>query len=232
MSFGQEFNTGLINSLFQIIMFYKNNFSRRSVSGAAFFLFICFFLFGCYTKPLPLNWLADLESSPKSFEVCHGYGCHYKTRTSLAPTQWAQVLDNFNPPAKSAVEERKQIARAIAMMETITGESVGTQTDVAEAGFYKKDAFQMDCIDETVNTSLYLHFMEREGVFRWHKVGDPERRGYFVDWEWPHNTAVVVERETGIEYAIDSWFFANGKEPWIVPVKDWWTGLRPNSPKK
>jgi hypothetical protein len=60
------------------------------------------------------------------------------------------------------------------------------------------------------------------------RIGEAAWRGNFVDG-WPHNTAVLIENGTGASYAVDSWFFANGVEPAIVPLDEWKAGWRPPS---
>jgi hypothetical protein len=116
-------------------------------------------------------------------------------------------------------------------MEQITGKKTGTDRDIAGAKFFKYDENQLDCIDEAVNTSLYLGFFEQDGLLKWHGVDGPARRGQFIDGAWPHNTAVVKEKKTGKQYAIDSWFSANGEEPDIVPLELWMNGWRPEKPE-
>ena len=186
-------------------------------------------LSGCIISnhPVQPGRYTDMSATPEKFSVCHGYGCKYQTPASLAKSQWSKVTSQFHPPATNPEMERRQIAAAIAKMEQLTGEAVGTQTDTGEGGFIRADAWQLDCIDETINTSLYLKFLERDGVLRWHKTAASAHRGYFVNLKWPHNTATVVDKTTGQRYAVDSWFFDNGKEPAIVPVEQWLDGWRP-----
>ena len=85
----------------------------------------------------------------------------------------------------------------------------------------------MDCIDETVNTDLYLSFLQTAGVFKFHEKTGPLHRGYFVDGMWPHNTAAAVERDSGAVYAIDSYYHDNGVKIDAVEKDVWLDRWRP-----
>jgi len=162
-------------------------------------------------------------ATPEQFTVCHGNGCSMRSEVSLEGTPWNQVMNLFNDPAKSPEAERNQISQAIAMIEEIVGEKIGTHTDVGKNVYRYYDQGQMDCVDETINTSMYLRFLKEAGALRWHAVAEPIHRGFF----WPHFTAVVSEIPSGASYSVDSGFFSNGEKPSIVPVKDWLSGWRP-----
>lgn len=200
----------------------------RLLLRAAFFL-TSMLVSACATESgaLRLTNYIEPKLSPSEFVVCHGYGCYYQTRAYFSDAQWQQVKEPLATKATSSEQERQQIAEAIAVMETLVGEAVGTQTDKGGAGFIVSDTGQMDCIDEAVNTSLYLQFLAEDGMLRWHTVDTPTRRGYFFDAEWPHNSAVIKDKTTDIRYVVDSWFFDNGEQPVIVPVEQWLIGWRP-----
>lgn len=204
--------------------------SKSRLLPRAAFLLASMLISACATESgaLRLSSYTEPNLSPAEFIVCHGYGCHYQTTTYFSDAQWQQVKEPLSTKAATPEQERQQIAEAIAVMEILVGEAVGTQTDKGGAGFIVSDSGQMDCIDEAVNTSLYLQFLAEDNMLRWHTVDTPTRRGYFVDAEWPHNSAVIKDKTTNIRYVVDSWFFGNGEPPVIVPVEQWLTGWRPN----
>jgi hypothetical protein len=115
---------------------------------------------------------------------------------------------------------------AIALIEFIVGDLAGTSEekggDLAGLGL----PGQQDCIDESVNTSLYLTLLENIGLMRFHTVEDRVTRGYFI-FGYPHTTAVIRETKSGQEYVVDSWFFDNGKPPVIIPLDTWKDGWEP-----
>jgi len=189
-----------------------------------------FWLTSCATRQGSsdlVGWLGHPNPTPVHFTICHGYGCQFRTTTGLDHQQWAQVTALFQPPAETALEEQQRIAQAIALMEKLVGALTGTDADSAEAKPIVFDAGQMDCIDETVNTSTYIRLIEHEGLLHWYRLSTPARRGYFIDGNWPHNTAVIKETRSNRKFAVDSYFFDNGQPPSIILLDSWLNGWRP-----
>ncbi len=181
-------------------------------------------LFGCagmhdqpVTEPAP---------TPQRLPICSGYGCANIDTVSLSAAEWRAVRALFNPHADSPAAERRQIARAIGQLERIVGPK--TETDGDKGGTFPGlfEAGQMDCIDESTNTTVYLRLLAAENLLRWHEVGADATRGYFL-YGWPHTTATIREKSSGDEYVVDSWFFDNGVEPVVIPLKQWRTDWNP-----
>ncbi len=209
-------------------MFYLGHLIKNRPLKGAVFLFSCLLFSSCSIGPLdPAQYSMSYVDVPEKFKICHGYGCVLRSNSFFSKYQWQNIASFFTPQTTDPVSERQQIAKAIALMETYSGLITGTHTDVAGAGFKMIDNKQMDCIDETLNTNQYLYFLKNNNLLVWHDVAKPIRRGYFVDGKWPHNTATVRELESGAIYTIDSWFFKNGEEPWIIPAKQWLAGSHP-----
>lgn len=106
----------------------------------------------------------------------------------------------------------------------------GTWRD--KGGTFNGGEGQMDCIDESINTTLYLTMLQKFGLMRLHRVEDRATRGWFLAG-WPHTTAVISEiamnRENGTYrlWAVDSWFLDNGEPPFILPLETWKAGWEP-----
>jgi hypothetical protein len=167
------------------------------------------------------------EASRHDFKQCRGFGCTYLHETKFTEAEWKRVVAVFKTkPAKTAEQERSKIAAAIAMMERIIGVKTGASADVGQATMTNKTPHQLDCIDETTNTTHYLSFLEDDGLLKFHRLGNPVHRGYFING-WPHNTATVRELETNAQYVIDSYYRDNGVKPDILPVKTWLSGWKP-----
>lgn len=164
--------------------------------------------------------------SLRRLPVCWGYGCANLDVIALSDAEWRRVRAHLDPAAGEAAAEREQIARAIGELERIIGPKTGT--DVDKGGTFPGlfQAGQMDCIDESTNTTTYLRLLAAKGLLRWHDVGQDVTRGYFL-FGWPHTTATLREKVTGEEYAVDSWFFDNGVEPVVIPLKQWRDGWKP-----
>lgn len=162
-----------------------------------------------------------------NFGLCHGFSCTHRTPAKIDDQTWREILKVFTPPAKTAQEEKNKIAQAVAEIETYIQRTTGLNKDRAEAENFESDQDQMDCIDETINTSRYLTFLEQDGAFKHHTVADPIHRGYFIDGKWPHNTAAIKEIETETVYTVDSYYFDNGIKPAIIEKYTWLSGWKP-----
>lgn len=155
--------------------------------------------------------------------ICHAYGCGQVTRVHLGAADLAMIRRLMAPGAASPEAEREAVAGVIAAMEVKIGAITGTSADrdyrdLASGG----DPTQMDCIDEAANSTSYLLLLEELGLLRYHEVAYPASKGFLLDFVYPHNTAVLVERATGAHYAVDSWVFKNGEPPIIVPLETWY----------
>ena len=167
-----------------------------------------------------------VNPAPGRFSVCHGGGCALVTQVSLSTAQWQRVADIFAVPIADPAREREKICDAIAAMEMVVGDSTGTADDRPENASGVHWSSQMDCIDESTNTSIYLRMLVGAGLLKWHRVEDRVTRGWFI-FGWPHTTAVVRDTQSGEQWAVDSWFFANGERPAIVALAQWRSGWRP-----
>ena len=167
------------------------------------------------------------DPAPGKFSVCHGFSCAQVTQVGLNEAQWFAITSVFEHAAATPAEERGQIAQAIGKFEEFVGVLTGTSGDLGENAISGLDlSGQMDCIDESTNSTTYLRILAKAGFLRWHRVEDRVTRGWFL-FGWPHTTAVVSERESGKRWAIDSWFFANGHPPAVAPLEVWQRGWRP-----
>lgn len=208
-----------------------NAFKNRSSIGTVFCLACVLLISACGTsRPIDPEYfiIGQEKYTTQNFPVCHGYACALHSYASFSDEEWKNITALLKPAAESAKQERGNIAKAVALMERYSGEKAGTKTDVAKATFKMIDRKQQDCIDETVNTNMYLTFLDQEELIQWHSIDKPIRRGYFIDGAWPHNTATIRDKETGQVYTVDSWFGANGEEPYIIPAETWLDGWDPS----
>ena len=166
--------------------------------------------------------------SRSAVPVCFHHGCESVKRVSLSDEHWSRLARHFTPAAQSAADEREQIRQAIAEMEQITGELAGTSGDIAGdlASFGTLEP-QMDCIDESSNTTTYLTLFEQAQLLRWHTVEPRATRGYLFFGGWPHYTALVRDKQTGEQWVVDSWFRDNGELPDVVTLDIWKDGWKP-----
>lgn len=153
-----------------------------------------------------------------SFKVCYSYGCKRKAKVNLTRTEWNKVRRLFAGKAKNPEAERQRIGKAVALMENLVGRKTGTSADKGRNRATGEPG-QLDCIAESTNTTTYLQLFEQKGWLKWHRVKPRvKRHPYIFDIHW---TAVIEEKKSGKEYAVDSWFFDNGTPPHIQLLQDW-----------
>ncbi len=170
------------------------------------------------------------EPDRQRFSMCHAQGCKEVEQLSLSDNEWQRIQAHFLPPASSAQQERQQIAQAIAEFEKIIGPKTGTEQDKARLFAHMGSPGQLDCIDESTNTTTYLNILKKQGLLRWHEPMDHVTRGFFI-FGWPHSSAAMREIHSEQEFAVDSWFEDNGKPPHIVPLELWRDGWEPGDDK-
>lgn len=152
------------------------------------------------------------------FEVCFNYNCSKRFPVALNNLEWQRLRSVFHPEALNSESERKQLSHAIALMENLVGPKTGTDVDKGRnqmTGEYG----QMDCIDESTNTTTYLKIFERRGLLRFHTVKEPVKRNPLLfDSHW---SAAIYDKSEDSIYMIDSWFRDNGQLPDIRNLPDW-----------
>lgn len=196
-------------------------------------LFVLPFVLVACSTGIPIKKYNDLPAQPQAFTLCHGYSCTQKTEAGFSDAEWNNVLAIFRSnPAKDSAAERIKLGKAIALMERYSGAKTGTDDDDAEATGSKRNKMQLDCIDETINTTHYVGFLQKAGALKFHEVADPTHRGYLIDGKWPHNTAVVRDTSTGELFVVDSFYKKNGEEPYIMPRETWLDGWKPAGSKQ
>ena len=165
---------------------------------------------------------------PGLFSVCYQHTCAEIDHIGLSNQQWMQVRSFFDPAATNATDERQQIANAISYLEIEVGKKINTLDDRGGnlEGFIA-EGNQLDCVDESTNSTTYMTMMQNDGLLKFHQVESRATRGFLIIGGWPHSTAVISEKHSDKKWAVDSWFRDNGVEPDIVPLKEWRRGWRP-----
>ncbi|MFW2438229.1 MAG: hypothetical protein ACN4GR_02540 [Arenicellales bacterium] len=187
------------------------------------------------TQP-PETYLRLHGTAPLSMQhltVCSLFGCVETTVVTLSNADWMLIDNIFSPPPNDSTEERKRIARAVAQFEKTVAVKAGTGDDQGGQQGMFRGTRQLDCVAETTNTTSYLILLQERGLMQWHAPQYPQHRG-FMHGLFPHNTAVMEDLKTGEQYAVDTYFHANGIPPEIMPVSEWIAGFTPevihNSP--
>lgn len=172
-----------------------------------------------------LGWAATAWCG-EEVAICYNYACETIDTVEFSDSQLNRVRWLLIG-AIDAAGERAAIAKAIGLFETFAGEQTPTSTD--KGGNVADDPDvpgRMDCLDESANTTTYLRLMERLGWLRFHRVGEPLMRIQYLIYQ--HHAARLVETANGREFAVDSWFFDNGRPAVVFPLDEWQNGAWPD----
>ena len=98
-------------------------------------------------------------------------------------------------------------------------EQLPISNDVGKNRQHPDGGWQLDCLDESANSTIYLLLFQQEGWLQHHVVLNRAFRAPLIlD---PHHTALVRETATGLDWAVDSWFLDQGEPPYVQELDQW-----------
>jgi hypothetical protein len=154
--------------------------------------------------------------------ACHGYGCARRNMLSVDPSLLNRAGQILKAGRGSPETERKAIREIVRSYTAYLSRTLGGKPDRPGSPPQMSGKHgQMDCIDETANTTSLLLVLQDRALLAHHRVERPQSRGLFIDGRYPHVTAVIAEKRTGREFAVDPWRVAPGQQPDILPLSEW-----------
>ena len=164
--------------------------------------------------------LAPERLLAQQLTICHGYSCHFKTPLALGSGDMKRIEAIMRAGQASAASERRAVSILVQFYERRATAAIGIK-DRAKSDFGAgRERGQMDCVDESTNTTSILKFVGARGLLKHHKVLRTASRGFFADGRYPHFTAVLRDH-AGNGWAVDSWFEPAGGPPDIMPLEKW-----------
>lgn len=168
------------------------------------------------------------QVTPQAFTYCSEHGCELQQRISLSDAEWAQITEPLATPAADAAAERQAVAEAVGRFETTVARQAGTGVDKGGTQTFAGRR-QLDCVDESVNTTRFLTMLDKAELLRFHIRGRPVHRAFAGGFS--HMTATLRETASatggGSSWAIDSWFWDSGRPAEVVPLDVWLAGYNP-----
>jgi hypothetical protein len=162
--------------------------------------------------------------SGKSMTVCYGFVCRRREILDFTPGDRSALTQIMTTGRASAIAERAAVQKAVIWFDRRMGPVIGTNKRVANADIRALDAaHNFDCWDTTRNTTSLLLVLQEWGLFKYHVVGDPHYRGNALVLQLPHNTAVLVERATKVEWVVDMWPKGYAQPPDVMTLAKWVT---------
>jgi hypothetical protein len=160
--------------------------------------------------------------SATSMTVCYGFVCRRREILDFTPADRKALTQILGAGRASAAAERAAVQKAVVWFDRRMGPVIGTNKRVPKADFrYFDDKHNYDCWDTTRNTTSLLLVLQEWGLLKFHTVGDPHYRGNALVLQTPHNTAVLIERATRIEWVVDMWPRGYLELPDVMPVEQW-----------
>ncbi len=160
----------------------------------------------------------------KSMTVCYGFVCRRREELDFTAGDRAALTQIMAAGHASAAAERAATQKAVVWFDRRMGPILGTNKRVAKADIRAMDdRHNFDCWDTTRNTTSLLLVLQQWGLFKFHAVGDPHYRGNALMLQLPHNTAVLVDRATRVEWAVDLWPHGYLQPPDVMTVEKWVT---------
>jgi len=162
--------------------------------------------------------------SAQSMTICYGFVCRRREVVTFTPGDRSALTQILNAGHASAAAELAAVQKAVVWLDRRMGPIIGTSKRVAKADFrYFDDKHNYDCWDTTRNTTSLLLVLQEWQLLKFHTVGDPRYRGNTLVLQTPHNTAVLVNRATKIEWVVDLWPRGYLQPPDVMTVQKWVT---------
>jgi hypothetical protein len=160
--------------------------------------------------------------SASAMTVCYGFVCRRREILNFTPGDRAALTQIMNSGHASAVAERAAAQRAVIWFDHRMGPVIGTNKRVANADVRAlDDKHNYDCWDTTRNVTSLLLVLQQWGLFKFHDVGDPHYRGNPLVLQLPHNTAVLLDRASKVEWVVDLWPRGYGQPPDVMTLAQW-----------
>jgi hypothetical protein len=162
--------------------------------------------------------------SAKSMTVCYGFVCRRREILDFTAGDRTAITQIMAAGRASAAAERAAVQKVVVWFDRRMGPILGTNKRVAKADFrYFDDKHNYDCWDTTRNTTSLLLVLQEWGLLKHHAIGDPKYRGNTLVLQTPHNTAVLVDRATKVEWVVDLWPRGYLQPPDVMTVQKWVT---------
>jgi hypothetical protein len=160
--------------------------------------------------------------SATSMTVCYGFVCRRREPLDFTPGDRKALTQILAAGRASAEAERSAVQKAVVWFDRRMGPVIGTDKRIANADFrYFDDKHNFDCWDTTRNVTSLLLVLQEWGLIKHHVVGDPHYRGNALVLQTPHNTPVLVDRATHVEWVVDMWTRGYAQMPDVKTVEKW-----------
>jgi hypothetical protein len=160
--------------------------------------------------------------SAETMTVCYGFVCRRRAELDFSDADRKALTQILASGKATAAAERAAVQKAVVWFDKRMGPVIGTTTRVARADIRNRaDASNYDCWDSTRNVSSFLLVLQEWGLLKHHTVGNPRYRGNIFAMQLPHNTAVLMETASRVEWVVDMWTTRYAQPPDVMLVEQW-----------
>ncbi|MBY6119084.1 hypothetical protein [Mameliella alba] len=157
---------------------------------------------------------------PSAFHVCGSHNCRKRVAVSLSPAEWSSARAPLRSRPRTPGAERRALAETLRRLEVVVGRKTGYDSDRAGSTLQMGVKAQ-DCVDEMVNTAVYLKMLDDAGDLRFHRPGQRVTIGFMTREFWTHTVASIYQKDTGQEFIVETWAVDFGETPYIMDRKAW-----------
>lgn len=176
---------------------------------------------GLVTSPLAPDYLIESDGSVVQ-RICFNWSCSRQERHRFTPADVARIKERMAACSGTTLYDRLQRVRIGIWQMELLAENYQPllANDLAINEGEKATAGRMDCVDNSTNTTTYLHVLKDLGALPGWTVEPPRVRKRF-DLNAVHWTAVISDDQTATRWSVDSWYRPNGHLPMVMPLKSW-----------
>jgi len=176
---------------------------------------------GSVSSPLPPEYVIEPDGSV-TLRVCFNWSCASRQTMSFTPDDIKLLKNRVATCPGTTFHDRLQRVRiGIWQMEILAQKYQPLlANDLAINHFEEGIQGRMDCIDNSSNTTTYLHILRDIGELPGWTVSSPHVRNGF-DITAVHWTAVIIDANSGVPWSVDSWYRPNGHLPMVMPLQAW-----------
>ena len=172
------------------------------------------------SSPIPPEYIIE-EDNSVSMRLCFNWSCASRQTVNYTPEDIELVKSRMATCSGETPHDRLQRVRiGIWQMESLAQKYQPLLANDLPMNEYEEDTVgRTDCIDNSSNTTTYLHILRDIGELPDWTISSPDVRNrllFTVHW-----TAVIVDKSTGLPWSVDSWYRPNGHLPMLMPLEDW-----------
>jgi hypothetical protein len=173
------------------------------------------------SSPLAPDYAIQADGSV-ALRICFNWSCSRRQRLTFTPEDMSVVKEQLRLcPGNNLYDRLQRVRIGIWQMESL---AMKYQPLLANDRAINDSEYgiegRTDCIDNTTNTTTFLHVLQDLQQLPGWSVSSPQirHRFSFVQVHW---TAVVIDADSGNPWSVDSWYRPHGHLPMVMPLPSW-----------